>query len=284
MVDPALLTRLPLLVDGAPADALARRQPRWAAAPAALNQEQPEAVQALHAAYVGAGARVLRTNTAGAIRPLLEPLGLGERTEALNNSGSALARQALEPPGLVLGTLAPPPAAVSLSDDAWQRAYGEQVIYLADTGVDAFVLEHVAHLADALRLTRIVTRATDAPVLALLRFDAHGGTADGHGPAACARQLADVGAGALGIGCGPAPDAWPLVLDGLATAGLPLAVLAGIATVPDAGLPYPGAPAMTPHAFAAALRPLAERGVMLLGGCCGVSPAHIAALAQALDR
>jgi methionine synthase I (cobalamin-dependent) len=290
-VDPALLAALPLIADGVPTPPPGPRGPGGGAPPEALNQEQPARVQAQHAAYAAAGARLLRTNTAGAQAARLAAHGLAERAEALNNAGSALARAAFAAGGglaaggggLVMGTLEPPPAPGLVHTPEWRRAYGEQIIYLSDTAVDFFLLQHCTRLEDALALTGAIQRASDAPVLAGLLLDAAGRTADGHGAAAAAKALADAGAGALGLSCGPGPAALPACLEALLAPGLPVAVLAGL-HVPGSDPPYPGAPTLEPAAFADWLAPLGAQGVAILGGCCGVTPAHIAALAGTAKR
>lgn len=303
--DPAPVTmdrdpfsRLPLLADGDPASALRTAQAgaESPGPPEALNQSNPGAVQAVHAAHARAGAELLRTNTAQANAAALAPHGLSERAEAINNSGSALARAGLreaavdgEPAGFVMGTLGVPPRAGLLHDPRWERALSEQVIYLSDTAVDFFLLRHVTRLADACTLTGRIRLTSDAPVLAALHLDAHGRTEDGAEAAAAARALREAGAGALGLCCGPGPDALPAALAALLAegrdAGLPVAVLAGIVDSATAGPPpYPGAPALTPDAYAAWLAPLAAQGVAILGGCCGVTARHTLALARALGR
>lgn len=283
MIDPALFASLPLLADGGVGDALRRRHPDWRGPVEALNQSRPEAVQALHAEYAAAGARLLRTNTAGANAAALALHGLDERAEALNNSGSALARQAQAPPGLVMGTLGPPPTPEGWADPAWERGVAEQAIYLSDTGVELFLLEHFPRLDAAEALTRRLKGLSDAPVLAALQFGPDARTADGPDAVAAADVLGAAGADALGLCCGPGAAALPQCLPPLLASGLPVAVLAGV-HAPGAAPPYPGAPALGPDAFADWLAALAGHGVAILGGCCGVEPAHVRALARALGR
>lgn len=281
MANASLLDDLPLLADGDVSLSLQGRPANWKAPVEALNQFHPEIVAELHAAFVGAGARLVRTNTARATAVELEHYGLAERAEALNNGASALARQSVGQDGFVMGTLGAPERAGALNEPAWERAQNEQIIYLSDTGVDFFLLHHVSRLADALTMTRRVKGLSDAPVLAALRLDPAGRTEDGHGAAEAAASLAEAGADALGLSCGPGPDALPAALEALMGPGLPVAVLAGLHAA-GCNPPYPGAPAMEPEAFAAWLAPLARQGVAILGGCCGCGPTHIRALGEAL--
>ena len=141
------------------------------------------------------------------------------------------------------------------------------------------LLEHFSRVEEALRVLRIARSASDAPVLAQLRLGKNGRSADGLECEAAFNALAKGGAAALGISCGPAPEAWPALLEPLRTLDLPISVMLGLAE-PGAPPPYPGAPDMTPAAFAEALAPLAKQGVAILGGCCGAGPSHIQALAK----
>lgn len=301
MTDPSAFGPLPLLADGALAGGLRARAPDWRGPLEALNQERPAVVQAVHAEFAAAGARLLRTNTEHASAAALAATGLAERAEALNNSGSALARAGQREAGLavggqgpvdgaaspavgfVMGALGAPPAPGAVDDPAWQRAYAEQVVYLSDTGVDFILLQHVTRLGDAVALTRRVAAVSDAPVLAALQFDPAGRTAEGADPAHAGAALVEAGAQALGLSCGPGADALPGCVEALLAMGLPVAVLPGVRE-PDGSAPHPAAPTLEPEAFAAWLAPLAAQGVTILGGCCGVTPAHVRALARALGK
>ncbi|HKI97442.1 MAG TPA: homocysteine S-methyltransferase family protein [bacterium] len=281
MLDTLPLAHLPLLADGAVSLGLRTGPPDSAPTVEALNQLDPERVAALHRAFATAGARLLRTNTAHATALELEAQGLADRAEAINNSGSALARRALGGEGFVMGTLGCPQRPGAVREPEWERAQSEQIIYLSDTEVDFFLLNHFARLGDALVVTERIKGLSDAPVLAALRLNAAGRTEEGQSAAEAAAALADAGADALGLSCGPGPEALPACVEALLRTGLPVAVLAGL-SAGEADAPYPGAPALDPAAFAAWLAPLAGQGVSILGGCCGATPAHIHALAQAV--
>ena len=269
MIDPAQISTLPLIADGAMEDALRRAHPEAAEPIEALNLNRPEAVQAAHGAYVAAGARLVRTNTAGAAASALARFGLAERAEAANNSGAACARAAVGPEGLLMGTLGMLP--LHLHPLERERAYGEQAVYLSDTGVTLMLLHHFTRVDEVLRAILAVNRASDAPVLGQLVLDAAGRTADGVALDEAARRLLDAGAGALGIECAPGLASLPPLVETLLRFGVPVSVMPGFHT-------------LTPVAFAAALAPLGTLGAAILGGCCGVTPAHIAALAKACAK
>ena len=276
--------RLPLLADGAVGRRLEQLHATDATPPEALNLTHPDHVRRVHEAYQAAGAQLHRTNTRNANEPGLGHAGLAERCEAVNNSASALLREVVGPDTPVMGVIGQIPLArggqpVPLAER--ERAYSEQVVYLSDTGATFLELEHFTHLEEALLLLRIAKSASDAPVLAQLQFDRQGHTAEGLACHEAARRLLDGGAEALGISCGPAPELLPSLVETLLAQGLPVSVMPGVAhggAVP----PYAGAPELTADKFAAELSTLAEMGVAVVGGCCGVTPEHIQALAQRL--
>ncbi len=295
MIDLAALQSSPLLADGSVGNDLHGRCAGRAIPVEALNQEDPEAVRAVHEAYADAGAQLLRTNTAQANALALAAYGLADRAEALNNSASALARTALQSRGVVMGTLAPPPESLGteslgieslgtsvMGTPQCQRAYGEQIIYLTDTGVDFFLLEHFSRLGDAVQITDQIKRTSDAPVLAQLKLDATGRTAEGTSAGEAAAALVDAGADALGLSCAPGVGELAALAEALLRQGVPVSVMPGIRRQ-GRPAPYRGAPLLSPAAFAAALAPLGRMGVTILGGCCGVTPLHIRALAEALQ-
>lgn len=274
----------PMIADGAVRSRLALLNPAPEAPVEALNLTHAAQVQAVHESFLAAGALLHRTNTRDANGVALRAAGLEARCEAINNSGSALVRAAVGQQGYMMGAIGQilpdadgAPAPVAERD----RAYAEQIIYLADTGVTFVLLEHFGNLEEALRVLRIARDACDAPVLAQLRFDSRGRTEEGLTCGEAARRLVDAGAEALGIGCGPAPENLPPLLAELLHFGLPVSVMPGVR---GQGLPppYPEAPELSPAAFAEVLAGLAEQGAAIVGGCCGVTPEHIRALAERL--
>lgn len=287
VIDAALLESLPLLADANPGPLLRRSQPDFRGPVEALNQFRPDPVRALHAALHDAGARILRTNTAAANPLVLEEADLAERAEAINNSGSALLREAVgSAAAVVMGCVEQIPArwlAEGVVTRERERAYSAQVVYLADTQVDFLLLQHFTRLDEALMVVRIAQRVGDVPVLAQLQVDAAGRTADGLPLAQAAARLLNAGAGALGLSCGPHPEHLPPLLDTLLAHGLPVSVLLGVAD-PETPAPYPQAPLLTPPVFAQTLAALGRQGATIVGGCCGARPAHIAATARALGR
>jgi methionine synthase I (cobalamin-dependent) len=297
-----LLADLPLLADGPAGDWLRARRFAAGRAPEALNLELPEAVTAAHRAYRQAGATLHRTNTARATRWHLAAHGLAQRCEAINNSGSAALRQAIGTSAVMAGRIGPidDPAAPAAERE---RAYSEQAIYLSDTGVDLFILEHFATVEEAARALRVIRGASDAPALALLRFDARGAGGERRSAGEAGRALLQAGAEALGVSCAPGGAALAGIVEALLPLGAPLGVMLSLPAA--LGRPYGTASRRSPsraearperegpgeeagagdaERFAEALAALGQRGVAIVGGCCGVMPAHIRAAAARLGK
>lgn len=281
MADPSLWSQLPLIADGdlrgALAGGAAAHEP-----PEALNLSETEAVHAAHQRYREAGALVHRTNTRHANRLELAGHDLADRGEAVNNSGSALVRSVIGTAGAMMGSVGPvrpPRGGPAAPVPERERAYGEQLVYLSDTGVDLFVLEHFRALAEALLVVRIARRVSDAFPLALLTFDARGRTAEGVAAGEAARRLMDAGAGAVGVSCAPGGALLEQLVGEMRAVSGPVGVLLGAAAAAEGA----GTPA-APERFAAALGALGTHRASILGGCCGTTPQHIAALARRFNR
>ena len=268
-----------LLADGAPGSQLLATHPA-AIPPERLNLEDPPKVVECHSAYIRAGAVCLRTNTREAGRPWLEAHGLGERSEAVNNSASALARKAGGDSAVLMGAL------TSLEQTHLhlrerEKAYGEQSIYLSDTGIDFFLLEHFGQVEEVLLALRIIQRNSDAPILAQLSFTEQALTQEGLHCAEAARMLAGQGADALGLSCGPSIPAMLRIMPHLLAADLPVCAMPG--AVPGGPFEATALAELSPADFARGATQLARSGAAIIGGCCKVSPAHIAALAANLE-
>jgi 5-methyltetrahydrofolate--homocysteine methyltransferase len=213
--------------------------------PCLWNLDRPEHVLDVHRRDAAAGSRVLLTNTFGANRAWLARLGRRGDLEAINRAGADLARRAAGPSGFVVGDIG-----ASAADEP--GAADEQAAVLIDAGVDAIILETflLESALAAMRGLRPNMASSAVPrIVGLWRWP--GAIED------AARRLVDAGADIIGINCRPAMSG-------------ALAVVRRLAGCDS-----------TPAAFAAALPALVEYNVRLIGGCCGTSEAHVAALATA---
>ncbi len=286
-----------LVADGAMGSMVARSLN--AEKPAALarnllevNLTHPEVVQSIHLAYIEAGAHLIETNTFGASRTRLERLGLGDLATRILSEGVKIARDARQASGrpvFVAGSIGPLDADWMLETNpdaqAQAREFISQVEMLLDRGVDLLVLETFSRLADlvgAVGAVRQVSRSI--PLVALMTFDDHGMLASGETADVAAQRLIDAGdLQAIGVNCSLGPQASLAVLERLARGvQLPLAIMpnAGFAQRTGGRVLYPD---MSPAYYAQFARDARDLGARLIGGCCGTTPAQIAAVATAVS-
>jgi homocysteine S-methyltransferase len=231
--------------------------------PCLWNLDHPEQVLEIHRRDAAAGSRVLFTNTFGANRSWLARFRRRGELEAINRAAVDLARRAAGPSNDIVGDIGP-----STSEEP--GAAGEQAAVLVDSGVDALILETFL-LEDAIAALREIRGRTITPAVPLI-------ASLWRWPDAvedAARRLVDAGADVVGLNCRPAMSRALAVVRRLAGAvACPLLVKPGVA---------PGDPEhdSTPSAFAAAVPGLIGYNVRLIGGCCGTTEAHVAALAAA---
>ncbi len=252
-----------------------------------LNVLQAEAVFAVHQAYIRAGAQIIETNTCGANRSKLAPLGLGDQVAAFNHRGVKIAREAREAAPhevLIAGSIGPLGVAPEISQPPHAEIveiYREQALALEERGVDFFILETFSRLDVLLAAIEAIRSFSQLPVVAHLTFSEDGVTLDGTRAAAAAGMLATKNVQAIGTNCTLGPQSLLPILEELATAGRPLSAM------PNAGFPkrvgdrivYPRS---SPEYFAMFAREAAGLGARIIGGCCGTTPEHIRALADAV--
>ena len=286
------LARGPQLLDGAMGTLLAARGIPQRACLEELVDTRPELIGAIHREAMAAGADIIETDTFGANRLRLEPFGLAARAGRLNRRAAQLAREARDVAGgrdvLVagsIGPLAPPIRAPGVIPPSVIRdAIEEQVDGLLEGGVDLLIVETASSLEELLQVVALVRGRTDLPVLASMTFGEEMAAVDGTTPEAAALALAAAAVDALGVNCGAGPVACLEALTRMADAGPSLPPLL---VMPNAGLPartegrflFAADPA---YLAQAAARFLAV-GARLIGGCCGTTPEHIAAMRATLD-
>jgi methionine synthase I (cobalamin-dependent) len=271
----AAIAEGPLILDAAMGTRLcARGLDLRADDPALWNLSHPDEVLDVHHRDVAAGSQVLFTNTFGANESWLasprfhqDSSGRSQGVEAINRRAVSLARQAAGAERFVVGSIGP--AAAEQSGAAW-----EQAAVLVDAGVDALVFE-TYRAAAAERVLRAVKPFVGSSIPMLVSLWEWPEPLE-----ATARRLLDLGAAVLGMNCQHGRDAARSFAERLAqVVSCPLLVKpsAWAAARQAAGWSSSSSPA----AFAAAVPRLLARNVRLLGGCCGTTEAHVAALAAA---
>jgi len=275
----------PVLLDGG-MGTLLQDKGLEAGAPGELwNLENPDAVRAAHAAYAEAGARLLTTNTFGGTRPRLELHGLGERVGEVNRTAAQLARSVADERGLlVAGDLGPTGELLAplgtMTREQAQALFAEQLIGLVEGGIDLVLVETLSDLGEAdaaLAAAREV--APGLPVAVTMSFDTNVRTMMGVRPVEAVLHLAAAGADAVGANCGRGPEEMEIIAAEMANAR-PGDVL--LIAQSNSGLPQVVGDHFeydaTPGDLAAHASRLADLGIDLVGGCCGSTPAHIAAI------
>ncbi|MBD3924530.1 homocysteine S-methyltransferase family protein [Nocardioides cavernae] len=253
------------------------------------NLENPDAVRAAHAAYATAGARLLTTNSFGGTRPRLDLHGLGDRVGDVNRAAARLARSVADEHGLlVAGDLGPTGELLAplgtLTGEEAQALFAEQLTALVEGGIDLVLVETLSDLGEAdaaLAAAREV--APGLPVAVTMSFDTNLRTMMGVRPGDAVAHLAAAGADAAGANCGRGPAEMEIIAAEMAQARTDDILLvaqsnAGLPQVVGDHFEYDAtAGDMASHATR-----LAELGIDLVGGCCGSTPAHIAAMGATL--
>jgi homocysteine S-methyltransferase len=249
-----------------------------------LNLVRPEMVRQVHEDYVRAGAQLLESNTFGASSVRLAAVGLEKKARAINIAGARLARAAAGPERFVAGSVGPltlPRGELrELSPAEKEAVLHEQMEALAEGGVDLFLLETFASLDD-LELAVKVAAGIGLPAVAQMAYLEEGRTRDGAAAEEVARRLSLAEVAVLGANCGSGPRDLLKVLSRLAAVtDLPLSAFAnsGFPQYLDGRFIY----LATPEYFAGMGREMVRAGAALVGGCCGTTPEHIRALAEAL--
>lgn len=293
-----LLDRLaagPILADGAIGTMLYAAGASLDESFDALNLSRPELVLGTHRAYLDAGADLLETNSFGANRFKLEAFGLADRVQEINKKAVRLAREAREIAGrpvLVAGSIGPTGRTLApfgvVTPEAVRAAFREQIEALLEGGVDLLVLETIGSLDEMTEAVGAAGDACDLPIVASMTFAEDGRTIGGSSPEEVAARLAGLGVAAIGANCSVGPQRLLPVVEALVRhLGERGGAVPVVSCMPNAGWPahvagrviYPS----SPEYFAGFARRAAEAGVRIIGGCCGTTPLHIAAMREALD-
>lgn len=269
----------------------------------ALVLTRPEIVKRIHENYLEAGADVVETDTFTASRLKLDEYGLGEKVAEVNRDAARLARVACEKyttpqrPRFVAGSMGPTGMLISSSDPALSKItfaelvelYGEQARHLIEGGADLLLLETMQDLLELKAAIVGIVREFDkgvrrVPIQAQPTLITEGRMLLGTDARAICATLGAMPVDVIGLNCstGPAQMRDPVRY---------MAEMSDrpISVVPNAGLPLMGPKGETiypqqPEELAAELADFVRQfGVNAIGGCCGTTPAHIAAIRRAVD-
>jgi homocysteine S-methyltransferase len=277
-----------------------------------LNLSDPGLVSTIHESYLSAGADIIQTNTFGANRLWLGDHGFPDKVDEINRAGVGIARAAqdrCDRDVLVAGSVSPAVTALQrrrIGSAERTEVIREQIAALlawgdtllpGDTpdpggprpprgagrqGVDILILETFGYLDELVEAIGVASDLTDVPIVAQATFadDAH--TLGGETPREVATVLSGLPVAMLGTNCTIGPQRMLTVAEDLVRyASVP------VSAQPNAGQPRRTGPrsfefSIDGDYFARYFRRFAEAGVSLVGGCCGTTPAHIRAAADAV--
>jgi 5-methyltetrahydrofolate--homocysteine methyltransferase len=267
-----------LVMDGAMGTQLMNRGIRPEDCFDAVNIKKPEVVEAVHQAYVAAGADIIETNTFGANRIKLADYGYENKVGEINIVAARLARKVIGEKGFVCGSIGPLGKMIDpLGEVSFDQAYetfGEQAKALEEGGADVISVETISDLQEMRAAVIAVKAKTKLPVIASLTYDDAEKTVYGTPPEAAVVVLEALGVDVIGANCSTGPEGLLKVAKRyLAATKLPVMVM------PNAGMPeLVGNLAvykMTGKQFGAFAVKFAKLGVRIIGGCCGTGPEHI---------
>ena len=257
-----------------------------------LNLTNPTLIQEIHRDYLAAGAEVIETNTFGANRFKLEKHSLTDKVAEINRRGAKNGEYAVEVsgrPAFVAGSIGPTGRTLApiglLQPDLVREAYRDQINGLLAGGVDLLMIETIGSLAEMEQAVWAARDLCDLPIVAQMTFSNDGRTVGGQTVREVARRLVELEVDVIGVNCSVGPRGVLRVLRELRQLvpdEIPLSVQpnAGWPTQVDDRVIYP----MSADYMARFVKDALAAGATLIGGCCGTTPEHVAAMRVAMDE
>lgn len=285
-----LTTGQPIILDGAMGTMLMKAGLEAGNSPEEWNVLHPDVIRKIHREYIQAGAQVILTNSFGGTRYRLALHRMEDRVEEFNKAAAANARAEADQTDhlvAVAGSMGPTgqllkPLGVISFEEALS-AFAEQAAALVAGGVDMFWVETMSDLEEVKAAVQGIRSVSDLPISVTMSFDTNGHTMMGVSPAKAMEVLGELELVSVGANCGTGPEKLQeavkmmrvvnpdVVLVAKANAGLPKMV--------DDQEIYNG----TPQVMAKYALEARAIGATLIGGCCGNTPEHIRAMAEALE-
>ncbi len=249
----------------------------------------PRAVKEIAEAYIAAGSDIVETNSFGGSSLKLQAYGLADKVREFNRAAATLARQAMGKRGYVAGSVGPTGHLATeeygnVSSGQLYEAFMGQVTALAEGGADVICIETMSSLVEAVQAIKAAKESTNLPVICTFTFDQKPRgffTMMGVTPEQAAETAASAGADIVGANCGNG-IANMIQISKRMRAALPKVPIiiqanAGMPKVENGKTVFQE----TPEYMAVQVKELIKSGANIIGGCCGTTPEHIAAMAKA---
>lgn len=281
----------PILLDGAMGTMLMEEGLTQGDPPEEWNITHPEKVRKIHRAYIEAGSQVILTNSFGGNRFRLQMHDLQDRAEELNRAAARNARaeaDAAPHTVAVAGSMGPTGSIFEpmgdLTFEEARGAFAEQALGLADGGVDLYWIETMSDLQEVEAAIAGIRSVSDLPISATLSFDTHGHTMMGVSPTQALSALKELNLILIGANCGTGPKELQEAIQKMREADPDVHLVAkanaGIPQVVNGEIEYSGSPEVM-ATYASEVRDI---GARLIGACCGSTPEHVRAMAEALAQ
>jgi 5-methyltetrahydrofolate--homocysteine methyltransferase len=252
----------------------------------------PDVVRSIAEAYIAAGSDVIETNSFGGNSFKLAAYGVADQVREFNRAAAALAKEAMRDKGFVAASIGPTGHIVQdeggdVTPEQLYQGFKEQAIALAEGGADAICIETMSSLGEAVQAVKAARENTSLAVVCTFTFQAGVKgfrTMMGVKPERAATEAVAAGADVIGTNCGNGIANMIEIVKRMRAAcpGVPILVHAnaGAPVVEDGKTVFKE----TPEFMASRIGELIEAGANIVGGCCGTTPEHIAAMAAAVAR